>query len=800
MLDAALEDGAASCALVTAPAGVGKSRLRAELELRSRDRSRILSVSGDLVHAKVPLGVVRNLLRTAAGTSLDPAEIRSLPEPHMGPVLAMLAGRIARADLPEVLAGDLERLQNTSRRAFIAWLDACTTEGESLLVVVDDAHWADGASLRWLLDALKELRERGWVLALFGRPEVLRGLPDLSHATGITRIDLPPLPRRAALGLVGEILGKGADAALCDALVERAEGNAFYLEELVRVASHRGASNAPLGRASERSLADLPRSVLAMAQSRLESLDSEERRVLRLASVFGEPIDADALASAAGHDVRETLSALVTREVLAERGVAHHELAFRHALLRDAAYESLTDADRCRAHASAARWLASTADPDPITVADHFALAGLQAEAVAPLVRALWRFFESGDFAAIVRESQRAEDFGAEGRELGEALALAAYARLAEGNMAAATALAERALPFLEPLSIAWFLTAGVLVFASAMGHASESVPLLVAVVWEADPSLIKPSLTTGFVLALFAAGMLGLNQREAADAIFEKMLAIARAEPDHDAFGAQADAVLHALGMTIGHPAEALRLAARSTTTLERIGAREHLRVALAMQALNHVGLFDGAGVRRAWELQRALPSRRDADLWDLFTACYLASSDYREGNLDEAEQRARRVLESGVPAGAALGAMVRAQVSLARGELAAAHAILEPFVARIYDLNSATAAHVVHTWVRILLAERELERAADYASAMRDELRGGFMYPDARVELDVAWMDALERAGRPIPPDELAAARAFAQAIEADLEPSWPAVARAWRSAEPVRALLSRAPHEIG
>src|SRR4051812_23110619 len=107
--------------------------------------------------------------------------------------------------------------------------------------------------------------------AMRGRPSRL-----LQPKTSVT-IELAGLHARASERLIREVLGPATQSSTVKTLVERADGNALYLEELIRAASQ---SQVP-ARA-------LPETVLAMVEARLEALDTETRRVLRAASVFGQ--------------------------------------------------------------------------------------------------------------------------------------------------------------------------------------------------------------------------------------------------------------------------------------------------------------------------------------------------------------------------------------------------------------------------------------------------------------------------------------------------------------------------------
>src|SRR5262249_27277704 len=153
--------------------------------------------------------------------------------------------------------------------------------------------------------------------------------------------------------LVRHVLGDDAERQLVDRLVRLSEGNAFYLEELIRAAV-------------EGQRGDLPETVVAMVQSRFDALDDEARRILRAASVLGEVFWAGAVARLLGIARRATgieqrLEELANRELIIKRKQGRfpdeEEYVFRHALLREGAYAMLTDGDRALGHRLAGEWL-----------------------------------------------------------------------------------------------------------------------------------------------------------------------------------------------------------------------------------------------------------------------------------------------------------------------------------------------------------------------------------------------------------------------------------------------------------
>jgi predicted ATPase len=240
------------------------------------------------------------------------------------------------------------KMREQTRRAVQHWLASEVAESP-LLILLEDLHWADLPSISLLEDALSLLADRPLFLLAFARPDVDDSFPDLWRAIGCQVYQLQGLTRRAAERLLRGALTGPIDPAIVARVLDLAQGNAFYLEELLRHVAQ-GAS-------------ELPETVRAMAQSRLERLSPEARRHMLAASVFGEASWVAAVATllGSGADAGQQCWQLAREEIFVQRSEARYpgqvEYAFRHALLRDAAYAMLTVDDRLRAHGLAADWL-----------------------------------------------------------------------------------------------------------------------------------------------------------------------------------------------------------------------------------------------------------------------------------------------------------------------------------------------------------------------------------------------------------------------------------------------------------
>ncbi|MFI9559302.1 helix-turn-helix transcriptional regulator [Nonomuraea endophytica] len=318
-----------SAVLVVGEAGMGKTRLAAEFALRVD--ARVVSGGGDPggLPYSVFVPVLRRLVREH-GAPFGPGELaRLLPE------LGVPAVDLGRARLFE------EALQVVERAG-------------PLVLVLDDLHWADQASLDLLAFLLRNLT-RGGVMVIATSRTVVR-LP------GVRTLWLPPLGRDEVVRLVGSRPGAGLDV-----IMARSEGNPLFVEAL-----------ADCGSAVPDSLRDV---LLGAA----DKLPSPCRDVLRVAAVAGRRVDHPVLLAAAGVGelaLDEALRPLVRARLLLVDGDGYR---FRHALIRDAAYDELLPGERKRLHARVAIALEELTGAVPATAtgAASRAATGAFAEAAA---------------------------------------------------------------------------------------------------------------------------------------------------------------------------------------------------------------------------------------------------------------------------------------------------------------------------------------------------------------------------------------------------------------------------------
>ncbi len=282
-------------------------------------------------------------------------------------------------------------------------------------MVLEDLHWGDLPSISFIDAVLRNLPDEPFMVLAFARPEVHELFPGLWGERDLQEIRLSRLTRKACGKLARQVLGAQASEELVDRLVGQAEGNAFYLEELIRTVA-------------EGQSGKLPESVLAMVQSRLEALDAEGRRVLRAASVFGQVFwrgGAEKLVGTTGAaTLDDWLVDLVDREMISHRAESKFpgeaEYTFRHSLLREAAYAALTHNDRELGHRLAGTWLEAAGEDQAVVLAEHFERGNDAEHAVGWYRRAAEQALEGNDLEAAMVRAERGVTCGAEGEPLGQ--------------------------------------------------------------------------------------------------------------------------------------------------------------------------------------------------------------------------------------------------------------------------------------------------------------------------------------------------------------------------------------------
>jgi len=424
MLDECIEEPQARGAVMTAPAGMGKSRLGAEFVSRIQQRDDHVAIwigRGDSLRAGSTLDLLAQALRGALGIhGGEPLperrdKIRARVAEHVAAAeqkrVAEFLGELVGTPFPngnegsaqlKVARQDNQLMNEQMRKAWMDFLQA-ETSAHPVLILLEDLHWGDFGTMRFIDTALRDRANLPWMVLALARPEVYEVFPKLwAERQNVQEIRLKELGRKAGERLVRQVLGDSVEPETMERLVKQANGNAFYLEELIRAVAE-GKDRV------------LPETVLAMVETRLARLALEARRVLRAASVFGEVCWEGAVTVLLGGAMSATmvgdwLAKLVEQEVLAARPtsrfVGEQEFAFRHALLREGAYATLTEEDKRLGHRLAGEWLEQRGEGDPMVLAGHFERGGEGTRAAIYYLRAAEEAFHVLDVdAAMARTS-----------------------------------------------------------------------------------------------------------------------------------------------------------------------------------------------------------------------------------------------------------------------------------------------------------------------------------------------------------------------------------------------------------
>jgi DNA-binding CsgD family transcriptional regulator len=333
-------------ALVSGDAGVGKTRLVSELSAAARaDGCAVLTGRCAELADTVPYLPLADALRdatvgaSASGPLLDALAAR--------PVLSRLLPDVGNGRPP---GGDMPGLAQQQLFGAVLGMLAELAEASPVLLVLEDLHWAD-RSTRDLVTFLSRAlhRERLAIVVTYRTDDMHRRHPlrpvvaELSRLPNVTTVALGPLAPPAMAEHLTSLTDQPLDTATLDSLITRAEGNAYYAEELLAAQCAGG---------------ELPPRLADLLLARTERLSPPAQQVLRTAAVTGRRIDDELARQASGLDGPEYDDAVreaVAHQLLVPDGDRGY--AFRHALLREAIYADLLPGERTRLHGRLAELL-----------------------------------------------------------------------------------------------------------------------------------------------------------------------------------------------------------------------------------------------------------------------------------------------------------------------------------------------------------------------------------------------------------------------------------------------------------
>jgi class 3 adenylate cyclase/tetratricopeptide (TPR) repeat protein len=788
--------------------GIGKSRLVWELQralegepgLVTWRRGRCLAYGDGVTYwalgemVKAQAGVLETDTAPAVDEKLKRAVRDLIPdrgeaawvERHMRPLLALSGGSDDQVE------------------AFAAWarfLEALAEWGP-LVLAFEDLHWADDGLLDFI-DHVGDSVNAPVVLLCTARPELRDRRPGWGARPNAATISLASLSDDDTAKLLAFLLKQPVvPTELREALLERAEGNPLYAEELVRMLADRGVLYRENGtwrlRPGE---LPVPESVQGVIAARLDTLAPDEKELLQNAAVVGRNFWPGAVASVSGRapvDVESTLRALEQRELVRRRRTSavagEPQLSFHHALVRDVAYGQMPRARRADKHRLAAAWVEALGRPDDhAELIAHHCVMSLEtgtrspddvARAHSALVRAGKRALTLNAYGSAVRHFKRALELGSEPDvDLLLAYGRARYYAEAGGE---------------EELSTA----RDMLLERGDRGRAAEAQTMLVWLAWYAghgDDAFARVQRALDLAEGLSAG-------RSKAEALTSAARFYAVADRPHDALPVARDAL--AMSEAIGSTdlaAVCLTYIGTSRAALGELGAMDDLTRAVevartanapeeVMRALvNKAALRIGLGeLANGFELQaeaREVARRHGLTRGRLWLERELAAECFLTGRWDEAVRIVDRCLDRGGEPHYLDGfcAIARGQIRLARGDLAGALADAERALERAHEAKDAQVLYPSLAFsAEVLVRSGEPARANELVEELLVSLTGeellttGIAWPRlariaghlgleqvllqavGRVRTRTRWIDAaeLQLSGRPEAAAELYAA----------------------------------------
>lgn len=684
-----IEESVARMVLVTGAPGTGKSRLRHEFLCQVEKASSALTVilgRGDMMSPGAPYGILSRALRRLCSISGDeePATQRErlaarlaqhLPQGMLERVTLFIGElchvTFSAADNPLLKAAhqDPKIMGDQIRRALLDWL-AAECAAAPVLLVLDDLQWGDGLTLSALNEVLRELSGAPLCVMAFAREEIKEILPTLEHRDKIFHVHLKGLSRKACERLIHTLLGKNVAAELVAQAIEKSDGNALFLEELIR--------SLAAGKSTEPSA-----TLVAMLQARIGGLEAGARRAVRAAAVYGETFWRGGLLPLLGQSpgmgvVTTWLETLRQEEICEKcnesRLPGEDEYRFRHAMVRDAVYDLLSQEDRQLGHQLAGQYLERAGERDTMVLAEHAERAGESERAVAMYVRAAEQSLERHDLKGAGSRVERGIHAGAHDEALAVLYAMQFRAAFLSGNFTTPLRSAVWAIDVLAPGSRWWCSTVGYLLIACVhqgeLATFNSLVQRLLTVVPSPDARVAFID-ATSWLVATFS--FLGLrDQAYSFWGVTLKAVATLM-ESDANIRGVAQNGYAWYLRNLEPTPYQAMLVAKEGAQACEVAGNLKQLLAIRLCLGMTLAELGDSAAGEKELRDTLRLPICEEAELYKGNLQAYLALLLVRreeQRNLDEVDVLAKTVLEARMsPIYAGLAKTALAHAALLRG-----------------------------------------------------------------------------------------------------------------------------------
>ena len=430
------------------------------------------------------------------------------------------------------------------------------------------------------------------------------------------------MSRKAGARLVREVLGPQVPEALVQRAVEQSDGNALFLEELIR-------------RIAEGRAESVPETILAVLQSRLMRMGPEVRQVLLAASIFGRDFWVGGVRELLGW--RETDGVLEARlrwleeqEIIGKQPTSRfggtEEYHFRHSLLRDAAHGLTPTGYRAMAHGAAATWLERMGEVDALVLATHYQLGEMTEPAVRWYARAAEQLFVRNDFQGLARCVEGAVACGASGEALSRLRALQAVAAFWMEEVPRLRELGDSVLSELRAGSALWCRLAGnLLLVSSEQGHGERAAQLSELLLGTTP----EPSASAEYIeaLVMIQATATQTGDRRQVDALSTRILEVGSAVASHDVrtrawMRASQGYYLHFFE---DKPWQTLLLAELAARDFQEFTSEGHINSPLILSGAALAALGDVPGALKRLGETREAAQRSEQQLMVLYSGGYL-------------------------------------------------------------------------------------------------------------------------------------------------------------------------------
>ncbi len=382
VLDRAVE-GHGAVVGVVGPPGIGKSRLVREVSVIAGRRGvEVFSTFCESHTSQVPFHAVERLLRAATGVEgLDGRSARERVRDGLrgaDPEDVLLLDDLLGIGDPDAVLPAID--PDARRRRLTALLNTASLARETPAVyIIEDAHWIDEVSESLLADFLTVIRQTPSLVLVTYRPEYAGAL---ARVHGGQTIALAPLSDLETAALVSGLLGPDpSNGALRQMITDRAAGNPFFVEEMVRELAERGVLHGQAG--AYVSTADVgevtvPATLQATIAARIDRLDAKAKRTLGAAAVVGARFTLDLLSTLGVEAVVDDL--LAAQLIDQVRFTGRPQYVFHHPLIRTVAYHAQLKSDRAELHRRVAAAIESgdpaAAEENAALIAEHLEAAG----------------------------------------------------------------------------------------------------------------------------------------------------------------------------------------------------------------------------------------------------------------------------------------------------------------------------------------------------------------------------------------------------------------------------------------